>query len=138
MMSLRSRTRTGARRCGRRASVAAVTGASMLVLASSASGTTSTVYHWDLYEYVTNYGTYSASGNFRINHGWTVDMAHTSVVSANYASNLGLIGKNEFPAHSTRRRFIDQTTELLRGTRWILRGRSAYSTQYNRNGEVQY
>jgi hypothetical protein len=110
----------------------------LLALAPPALATTSDVNNWDLFEDTTNYGAFSASGNFLINFGWTSNMAHSSVVSANYASNLGLIGKNTFAAHSTTRKYIDQTTGLLRSTRWILRGRSEHLTQLNSDGVVQY
>jgi hypothetical protein len=95
------------------------------------------VYHWDLYTTVTNspIGAISHDGDeLNSRYAWTVDMAHSSRVSYNACFDYSYFESVDIAAHDTAERHFTHDLIWVQGDCVVVRGKSLYGTQYNRNG----
>jgi hypothetical protein len=107
-----------------------------LLLPAIARAEVDYVYHWDLYEQVTNAPlgqrtTYNDPSDRQ--YRWDVDTAHTTRVSYNYCYDYSWFEVVEIPAHSQAWHTFTFDVNPP-GDCVVLRGRSLLGTQYNRNG----
>ena len=103
-----------------------------LTCASPASGVTREIYHWDLFEYFTNYASYGAGDHPCDRYRWSVDTSHSTTVRQLSAYNGQQWGVVTIPAHSQSYYYFDYCP--FEPTGKILNGRSERTIQYNRNG----
>lgn len=109
---------------------------------SGASAAWSDIYHWDLHTTVTTYPAGSPAYRYyvdepRARYRWTVDTPHSTRVSINFFLDYSQYEAVDIPAHSyASYNFGDQDYDWYMFQDMVLRGRSLYGSQYNRNGQL--
>ena len=70
-------------------------------------------------------------------YAWTSDNAHSSLVRSTYCSGYNNYTEVQIAAHATNYHDFPQVWSNP-GTCTLIRARSLYDTQYNRNGDYLY
>ena len=111
--------------------------ATACLMPSPAEAEIGTIYHMDIFEpnFVTYTGGpwYTSGPNHAFAYAWTSDNAHSSLVRSTYCSDYGLFTEVRIQAHDTTYADFPQVWESP-GTCTVIRARSLYGAQYNRNG----
>jgi hypothetical protein len=99
-----------------------------------------TIYHFDLYTTTTTYpgGPYTHSDcTYCEKFRWSVDTPHSTRVSINWCTDYSFFDSADISAHNQNWHTFTNDIGWFEGDCLRFRGRSLYSTQYNRNGFLE-
>lgn len=111
---------------------------------AAASHQTSDFANWDLVDYeVRTWGasfTYVHTYFGQIQWRWLDTPTKTTVISSNYCGDLGMIGKNDFPAGASGTQYRSIGGGVYANTCFRVRGRTATGSggMYNHDGRLNW